>query len=62
MRSDRVYRKGLSPEVIRQELVKGRGTQFDPAYLDAFLELFDGGELEALGREAEARRERRQRS
>lgn len=43
MRSDRVYRKGLAPEVIREELVRGRGTQFDPAYLDAFLQLADAG-------------------
>ena len=46
MHSDRVYRKGLPREVIRSELVRGRGTQFDPVFLDAFLQLFDSGALE----------------
>ena len=41
MSSDRVYRKALSREVIRQELVRGRGTQFDPDMLDVFLRMFD---------------------
>ena len=35
----------LSREVIRRELVKGRGTQFDPELLDVFLKLFDEGKL-----------------
>ncbi len=39
MHSDRVYRKALPDEVIREELKKGSGTQFDPDYLPAFLEL-----------------------
>ncbi|MBP5231066.1 MAG: HD-GYP domain-containing protein, partial [Clostridia bacterium] len=46
MRSDRVYRGGLSRENIRRELVAGSGNQFDPDLLDAFLELFDSGELD----------------
>ena len=41
MRSDRIYRKGLAPDVIRGEMIKGRGTQFDPELLDDFLELMD---------------------
>ena len=41
MRSDRIYRKGLAPDVIRGEMIKGRGTQFDPELLDHFLELMD---------------------
>ena len=45
MNSDRIYRKALPPEVIRRELVKGRGTQFDPELLDVFLKLFDEGKL-----------------
>jgi putative nucleotidyltransferase with HDIG domain len=49
MHSDRIYRKGLPREKIRDELVRGRGTQFDPWFLDAFLQLFDSGELEQLG-------------
>lgn len=47
MSSDRIYRKALSREVIRKQLVDGRGTQFDPKFLDAFLKLFDDGLLEA---------------
>lgn len=48
MRSDRIYRKGLAPDVIRGELVRGRGTQFDPDLLDVFLRLADGGELDEI--------------
>ncbi len=40
MSSDRIYRKALDHDKIRQELVNGRGTQFDPQYLDVFLKLF----------------------
>ena len=39
MHSDRVYRKALPDDVIREELKKGSGTQFDPDYLPTFLEL-----------------------
>ena len=46
MHSDRIYRKGLSNDVIRKELEEGRGTQFCPEYLDVFLQLFDSGELD----------------
>lgn len=45
MNSKRIYRNPLSKEVIREELVKGRGTQFDPVFLDIFLKLFDNGRL-----------------
>lgn len=48
MHSDRIYRKGLPKDVIRSELVKGSGSQFDPNYVKAFLELFDSGELDKL--------------
>ena len=51
MHSDRVYRKGLPHDVIREELVRGRGTQFDPDYLDVFLSLFESGALDGLGEE-----------
>lgn len=46
MSSDRIYRKALPRDVIREELVKGRGTQFDPDLLDVFMELFDQNLLE----------------
>ncbi len=45
MNSSRVYRKALPRDVIRKELVNGRGTQFDPDYLDVFLKLFDEGKV-----------------
>lgn len=47
MSSDRIYRKALSKEIIREELIKGRGTQFDPDLLDVFLELFDAHKLDS---------------
>lgn len=46
MNSERIYRAALAPEVIREELVKGRGTQFDPELLDLFLQLLDQGRLQ----------------
>ena len=55
MRSDRIYRKGLPPERIRAELVQGRGTQFDPELLDAFLTLVDDGTLDTVTERANAR-------
>jgi len=48
MRSDRIYRKGLDPAHIREELIRGSGKQFDPAYLEAFVRLADSGALEEL--------------
>ena len=46
MHSDRTYRLRLSDRQIREELESERGRQFDPTYLDAFLELLDRGEIE----------------
>ena len=48
MRSDRIYRKGLSLEAIREEPIRGRGSQFDPKLVDSFLELMDEGALEEI--------------
>lgn len=45
MNSKRVYRESLSPHRIRQELINGKGTQFDPEYLEVFIRLFDEGKL-----------------
>lgn len=56
MHSNRIYRKGLPYDVIRAELVRGRGRQFDPHYLDAFLELFDSGALDRVVRQREEER------
>lgn len=43
MTSDRAFRKHLEREEAKEELLKGRGTQFDPALVDIFLTLLDGG-------------------
>ena len=48
MNSDRIYRKALSRDVIRNEMQNGRGGQFDPDYLDMFMELFEDGSLEKI--------------
>ena len=45
MNSKRVYRDALPENIIREELINGRGTQFDPEFLDVFLRLFDEGKL-----------------
>lgn len=45
MTSNRVYRKRLSDEEVRAELIKCSGTQFDPALTEIFLRLLDRGEL-----------------
>lgn len=48
MNSERVYRKPLSREVIREELVKGSGVQFDPVALAPFVKMLDSGMLDYL--------------
>ncbi|MBO4473710.1 MAG: response regulator [Clostridiales bacterium] len=39
MSSDRIYRSRLTEEEIISELIKGKGTQFDPKFADIMLEL-----------------------
>ena len=41
MASNRSYRNALPQEVVRAEIVKGRGTQFDPAIADIMLQIMD---------------------
>jgi len=41
MASNRSYRKALPQEVVRGEIEKGRGTQFDPVIADIMLEMID---------------------
>ena len=48
MSSKRVYRDVVPKEVVRGEMAKGRGSQFDPKYLDVFLKLFDEGKLDIV--------------
>lgn len=45
MSSKRIYRDSLPPNAVRRELLEGRGTQFDPGYLDTFVDLLDDGKL-----------------
>jgi putative nucleotidyltransferase with HDIG domain len=39
MTSDRPYRKGMAADVAFEEVRKGAGTQFDPTFAQAFLEI-----------------------
>lgn len=41
MTSKRSYRDPLPQQIVREELVKGRGTQFDPEYAQIMLHLID---------------------
>ncbi len=41
MTSNRSYRKALPQEIVRAEIEKGRGTQFDPAIADIMLQMID---------------------
>jgi HD-GYP domain-containing protein (c-di-GMP phosphodiesterase class II) len=41
MTSNRPYRRELSAEVSRDEIIKCSGTQFDPKCVQAFLLAFD---------------------
>ncbi len=45
MNSDRVYRKKLTKDKIIDELNKGKGSQFDPNIVDAFVELLKDGQV-----------------
>ena len=44
--SDRPYRKAMSPFEAKEVLIKGRGTDFDPDVIDAFVESLKRGEME----------------
>ena len=39
MTSDRPYRKALTPEIAREEIIRCSGTQFDPEIVERFLEI-----------------------
>ncbi len=45
MTSDRPYRSAMRVGNARLELLRGRGAQFDPAVVDAFIEAIDRGTL-----------------
>ena len=39
MASDRSYRNALPQDVVRKEIEKGKGKQFDPVFADIMLEI-----------------------
>lgn len=41
MTSNRSYRSGLPKEIVREEIIKGRGSQFDPEIADIMLQLME---------------------
>lgn len=59
MISERPYRKPLSLEVARAEMVRCAGTQFDPAVVTALLEALDHGEIRVVDHTESARARRR---
>lgn len=52
MHSDRVYRRGLPDEVIFSELERGRGTQFDPLYVDELLKVLGRSAFKSMDNDA----------
>jgi len=49
MLHERPYRLALSLDDVRDELLRGRGTRFDPAVIDALEELIDDGQVGNTG-------------
>ena len=41
MTSNRSYRRSLSQEIVREEIEKGKGTQFDPKFAEIMIEMID---------------------
>jgi HD-GYP domain-containing protein (c-di-GMP phosphodiesterase class II) len=46
--SNRPYRKGLAPDVAKEEIVKGSGTQFDPEVVEAFVRCYESGRIQRI--------------
>ena len=46
MNSNRVYRQACDREYILRQLTEGRGTQFDPKYVDTLIDLWNRGILQ----------------
>lgn len=55
MNSDRIYRKALPKDIIRKEINRNKGIQFDPDVATAFLSLYDSGEIEKITENTESR-------
>ncbi|MGO5543100.1 bifunctional diguanylate cyclase/phosphohydrolase [Blautia sp. HCP3S3_H10_1] len=54
MNSRRIYRNALPIEMIREEISKNRGTQFDPEIADVFLKLLNENRLSQIDSSANA--------
>lgn len=55
MSSDRPYRRALSPEQVRMELLEGAASQFDPRVIEALMaEIATGAAHSSAGKEPEA--------
>ncbi|MCR4748184.1 MAG: diguanylate cyclase [Lachnospiraceae bacterium] len=48
MSSKRIYRRAYSFDYIRNELIEGKGKQFDPYLVDVFIGLWDHGILDVI--------------
>lgn len=48
MTSNRPYRKGLAPDIALAELEKGKGSQFDPGCVDAFVRAYNKGSIQRV--------------
>jgi len=48
MTSNRPYRKGMDPAIAISTLEKGKGTQFDPVMVDAFIEAYNKGRIQQI--------------
>ena len=48
MSSKRIYRRAYSFDFIRNELIEGKGKQFDPYLVDIFIGLWDHGLLDVI--------------
>lgn len=48
MSSNRVYRRACDYNHIRDELIRGKGKQFDPHFADVFLDLWEQGKLDDI--------------
>lgn len=54
MTSNRPYRKGLDPQIAIDELIKGRGTQFDPDCVDALVAAYRAGRIASILQNSQA--------
>lgn len=50
MNSERIYRRPLERKTIIEEIVKNKGTQFDPQIADVFLELLNSGVIDDISK------------